>query len=279
MADTVLAVASGKGGVGKTTTTVNLGTALATAGHRTVVVDADMGMANLAGFVSLGTDDATLHEVLAGDAPVKEATYRLTEGLFAVPSAPQLERYSQTDTEGLAVVVDTLQQAFDYVLLDVGAGVSHETVLPLGLADGVVLVSTPDPAAVQDTEKTLDLVGRAGGTVRGLVLTRVRSDHGTEIERIVDRVGHPLLAAIPEDDAVRESVSAGRPVVVHAPDGPAAEAYEELARTLVEGRDGQADAADAATDGAGRDGDETGDGEEAGSDDVSEALSDLEDGD
>ncbi|WP_254765913.1 cell division ATPase MinD [Salinilacihabitans rarus] len=230
--NTVYAIASGKGGVGKTTTTVNVGAALATAGERVVVVDADLGMANLAGFVSLGTDSVTLHDVLSGEATVEDATYRLAENIFAVPSGTDLDDYAGTSPEGLGEAVAALRENFDYVLLDVGAGVNHETVLPLGLADAVVLVSTPEPASVHDARKTVELTDRAGGTVEGVVFTRARPKTDASYEEIAARLDVRLLGAIPENPAVRESVYAGTPIVVHEPPNPVSLAYRKLAARL-----------------------------------------------
>ncbi|WP_265108885.1 cell division ATPase MinD [Halosolutus halophilus] len=230
--ETVYAIASGKGGVGKTTTTVNLGTALAQAGERVAVVDADLGMANLAGFVSLTPDATTLHDVLAGDASIDDATYRLAKNIVAVPSGTDLDDYAETSPEGLRDVVSELRSSFDYVFLDVGAGVSHETVLPLGLADAVLLVSTPEPAAVHDSKKTVELTDRTGGEVAGLVITRTRPSSDISYEEIATRLDLPLLGTIPEDRMARESVYAGTPLVVYEPDGPAAVAYRRLASDL-----------------------------------------------
>ncbi|MFC6765061.1 cell division ATPase MinD [Natrinema soli] len=230
--ETVYAIASGKGGVGKTTTTVNLGTALAEAGERVAIVDVDLGMANLAGFVSLTPDSTTLHDVLAGDASIDDATYRLADSIVAVPSGTSLDEYAETSPEGLRDVVEELRSRFDYVFLDVGAGISHETVLPLGLADAVVLVSTPEPAAVHDTKKTIELTDRAGGEVAGLVLTRTRPDGDVSHDELGDRLEVSLLGTIPEDPAARDSVYAGTPLVVFEPDGPAAVAYRRLTADL-----------------------------------------------
>ncbi len=230
--ETVYAIASGKGGVGKTTTTVNLGTALAQAGKRVAIVDTDLGMANLAGFVSLKPESTTLHHVLAGTAPLEDALYQITENIVAVPSGTKLEEYAQTSPDGLGEVVATLRDQFDFVFLDVGAGVSHESVLPLGLADGVILVSTPEPAAVRDTSKTIELTERVGGTITGLIVTRTRPSGDVPHDEIAKRLGVPFLMKVPDDPAVRESVYAGTPLVVHEPSSPAAVAYRKCAVAL-----------------------------------------------
>lgn len=232
--ETVYAIASGKGGVGKTTTTVNLGTALAQTGERVAIVDVDLGMANLAGFVSLSPGSATLHDVLSGDASVEEATYRLAENIVGVPSGSELTEYADTNPDGLADVVETLRERVDYVLLDVGAGVSHETVLPLGLADAVVLVATPEPAAIQDVSRTIELVDRVDGSLAGLLITRTHPEGDVSPADIADNLGITLLGSIPEDRAVRSSVYAGTPLVVHEPESDAAVAYREFAETLVD---------------------------------------------
>ncbi|WP_408957428.1 cell division ATPase MinD [Natrinema sp. 74] len=289
--ETVYAIASGKGGVGKTTTTVNLGTALAEAGERVAIVDADLGMANLAGFVSLSPDSTTLYDVLAGDASIDDATYRLADNMVAVPSGTSLDDYAETSPEGLREVVADLRSQFDYVFLDVGAGISHETVLPLGLADAVVLVSTPEPAAVHDTRKTIELTDRAGGDLAGIVLTRTRPDGDVSHEDIADRLELPLLGTIPEDPTARESVYAGTPLVVFEPRGPAALAYRRLAADLTgvdvgsptddgNGTSDELGAADTATNGE-TDADvaddaDTADGREAAHDDVSSAITEAE---
>jgi septum site-determining protein MinD len=286
--ETVYAIASGKGGVGKTTTTVNLGTALAGVGNRVVIVDVDLGMANLAGFVSLDTQGTSLHDVLGGSASVDQATYELANGIWAIPSGVELEGYADVATEELASVVADLRGRFDYVLLDVGAGVSHETVLPLGIADSTLLVSTTEPAAVRDATKTADIVERAGGSVGGVVVTRTRSTEPVTPAEVAEQIESDLLVAVPEDPKVRESVHAGTPLVVHEPKSPAAQAYRYLAaRLLGQATDddrprfgSEADAND--DDSSGSDGDDgesaaEDDGDVAADDDVSSAISEVDD--
>lgn len=281
--ETVYAIASGKGGVGKTTTTVNLGTALAQAGKRVAVVDVDLGMANLAGFVSLSPESTTLHDVLTGDASIDEATYRLADNIVALPSGTGLDDYAKASPEGLRDVVQELREAYDYVFLDVGAGISHETVLPLGLADSVVVISTPEPAAIQDSQKTVRLTDRAGGTVEGLVLTRTHPNSNISYEDIAARLDIPLIGTIPEDPAARSSLYAGTPLVVYAPDGPAATAFRRIAADLV-GIDPEQMRADDSEDDDGTDAESVAsdtegsasENWEASADDVSSAITEAE---
>lgn len=277
---TVYAIASGKGGVGKTTTTVNLGTVLAGAGHRVAIVDTDLGMANLAGFVNLSPDGPTLHDVLAGEASVADATYEVAERIGAIPSGTELSGFAETDATGLADVIDQLRPEFDYVLLDVGAGVSHESVLPLGIADETILVSTPEPASVQDVRKTVDLVERSGGDIAGLMLTRTRSGDKVSYDEIAARFDLPLLGTIPEDDAARDSVYACTPLVVNTPDAPAAVAYRELAEAL-EGTASEPDTTGTSPAGSADEdvADEPQTDQPASSSDVSDALADIDDAD
>jgi len=150
--------------VGKTTTAVNVGAALQEKGHDVVVVDADLGMANLGAM--LGIDHATsLHEILAGDAAVSEALTDAPGGLTIIPGEQSLDAFADADPAKLRQVIKTLRNAYDVVMIDTGAGLSHEVAVPLGLADGIILVTTPDDVAVGDTVKTpwlADRIDRGG---------------------------------------------------------------------------------------------------------------------
>jgi septum site-determining protein MinD len=228
---TVFTIASAKGGVGKTTTTAALGTTLAAAGNDVVVVDGDIGMANLATVLGFDPDGPTLHAVLSGDAAVEMATYEGPEGLAVVPGSTDIDDFREADATDLGHVVEELRTAYDYVLLDTGAGLSHDNALPLGLADEVVLVSSPEPPALIDTDKTRQLADRLDANVRGLVLTRVTENVTFEIPEQVN-LDIPVLARVPYDEAVVTSFAARRPLCTHAPDSDAAAAYRDLAEEL-----------------------------------------------
>jgi septum site-determining protein MinD len=225
----VYAVASGKGGVGKTTTVANLGAALAEAGHETVVVDVDLGMGNLAGV--LGVDvgaGPTVHDVLAGSAMVAEAVRSGPTGLSVLPASAALDDFGTADPTRLGALLDGL--GAEFVLLDTSAGLSHDSVEPLRIADEVVLVSTPQRGALGDTAKTREVADRFDTPVWGAVVTRTTT--GTDVRAVADGLGVTVRGTIPDDPAVSAAAEAGDPLVVAAPDAPATAAYRRLAAEL-----------------------------------------------
>ncbi|WP_198662102.1 cell division ATPase MinD [Halorussus litoreus] len=227
----VYAIASGKGGVGKTTTAINLGAMLADRGHEVVVVDTDLGMANLADFLEFEIGSPTLQEVLAGDADAADAIYRAPGDIDVLPSATAIEAFARSNPGNLDGVVADLREEYDYVLLDTGAGVSYDVLVPLALADGVLLVATPDVASVRDTAKTGELAARVETDVYGAVLTQ-RSSDILSADDVEETLGTDVIAVVPEDEAVPMGIDAGRPLAAFAPNAPAGQAYRDLAGVL-----------------------------------------------
>ena len=272
---TVYAVASAKGGVGKTTTTAAIATILARSGADVVAIDADIGMANLAGALGVTPGETTLHDVLAGRAEPLDAVHDGPEGLRVVPGAADLDAYASADPAGLADAVAAFGDA-DYVFVDAGAGLSHDSSLPLAIADETLLVSTAERSALGDTEKTRQLAERLGGTVAGAAITRVDPDEaGADgLGDLGDVLEATVLGRIPEDDAVMRAATANRPLTSFAPDAPATRAYRDLTRALtgaaVDGAGLDADDEDGETVAA-DDGDADGDGDE-------DASTDADDG-
>ncbi|MFB6151815.1 MAG: MinD/ParA family protein [Haloarculaceae archaeon] len=226
MAGYVCTVAGGKGGVGKTTTAVNVAAVLEDRGYDVVVVDADLGMANLGAM--LGVDpDVSIHEVLAGGAAVSEGLTDVQGGVTIIPGEQSLEAFADADPAKLKKVIKTLRNAYDVVLVDTGAGLSHETTVPLGLGDGTLLVTTPDEVAVGDAVKTAELVDRVDGDVLGAIINRATTE--TDVEDIAGKFDTPLFAVVPDDVGATEN----EPLVLNAPESPAAEAFRQLTDLLV----------------------------------------------
>ena len=240
---TVYAVASAKGGVGKTTTAAGLATALAAAGESVVVVDGDVGSPALADTVGVSPGAVTLHDVLAGRAEPAAAVVDGPTGLRVVPGDPSLEAFAAADPAGLEAVVTAFEDASS-VVVDTSAGLTHATARVLALADETLLVTTSDPRSVTATETTRVLTTRLGGHVAGTVLVRAGNededgetaesggDSETAESRSLEGLETPVLARVPEDSTVDAAVTAGESLVAFDPSAPASVAYRRLAATL-----------------------------------------------
>ena len=227
----VCAVASSKGGVGKTTTTANLAATLAADGYDVAVIDGDIGMANLGDQLGVAASEATLHDVLAAGASVEAASYEGPHGLTVVPGGAELEAFSEADITRLGRVVGSFADR-DFVFVDTGAGLSHETALPIGLSDEVLLVSTADSDALSNTEKTRQVAQKLGAEVSGVVLTRVTpGDTPGDASPLAARV----LGSVPEDVSLHQASDDAVPVTDFDADAPAAAAYRSIAGSLAEG--------------------------------------------
>lgn len=225
MAGDVITIAGGKGGVGKTTTAINAGVALQNAGYDTIIVDADLGMTNIGEL--LGIDHSpSFHDVLAGAASIADATVEGPNGISVLAGERSLEAFARGDPSNLRPVVHSLTESYDVVVVDTGAGLSHETVAPMRLADGIVLVSTPDEVSLTDAKKAAQLAGKVDGEVLGAVITRATAD--TNVSTVSDRLEEDVLAVVPEDgEATRQE-----PLVLTADESYAAQAYRRLATKL-----------------------------------------------
>lgn len=230
MAGDVYTVAGGKGGVGKTTTVVNTAIALQDAGRRTVVVDADLGMTNLSEL--LGIDhEPRLHDVLAGEAELADAIAEGPKDVSVLAGRGTLEAFAEADPSNLQPVLRALRRSYETVIVDTGAGLSHETLVPAGMSDGIVLVTTPDEVSLTDAKKVGELAERVDGRVVGAVLTKVRDD--IDVSAVGDELGQEILGVVPQDDVATEN----EPLVVTSPDSYAAQAYRRLGAKLAGGSD------------------------------------------
>ncbi|MGM0372034.1 MAG: P-loop NTPase [Halobacteriota archaeon] len=231
----VLAVASGKGGTGKTTATLALGMGLAEE-YDVTVVDTDTGMANLLFHAGLADVPVTLQDLLVGegDHPVSEAVYHRF-GMDIVPCGTSLEAFRDADPSRLQEVIATLAEQTDVLLLDSPATLgSRDAVLPIVIADRIVLIVQPTIPAITDGLKVQEYATAYGTDVAGLVFNKVHDPE--EVSHITDRAGEyvsgPVLGAVPMDEAAREARKAGTPLLAHAPESPAGSAFASIASAL-----------------------------------------------
>ncbi|MFB6110678.1 MAG: P-loop NTPase [Halodesulfurarchaeum sp.] len=233
-AGAVYAVASGKGGVGKSTTAINLGAAFVEADRSAVVVDVDLGMANLADLLAVDSIDPTLHEVLSGEADIEDAILEAPGGFDVVLGSTDLESFGRADPAALGPVIEALRESHDLVVLDGSGGLSHDVTVPLGLADGVLIVTTPAEASITNAIKTRELVERLDGTVEGVIVNRIGGAGEATPADIGGRIGAEVLGSVPEDGAVQVSETEGTPLVTVDRESPAAQSFREIAYGLLE---------------------------------------------
>jgi len=226
----VICVASGKGGTGKTTISANLGVALAKMGRETIVMDADITLANLELILGMEGLPVTLQNVLAGEADISEAIYEGPGGVKIIPAGISLEGLRKANPDKLEDVLTTLLDMADFIILDAPAGLEKSAIVALAASDEFLLVVNPEIASITDALKTKYIAERLGAKMLGIVVNRVTKLSveiaKKEIEAILEG---KVLAVIPEDSEVRKAAAFGQPVVIRNPKCPASRAMLELA--------------------------------------------------
>lgn len=246
---TILAVTSGKGGVGKTFVAANLGAALVQAGRKVLLLDADLGLANLD--IVLGLQPkVNLHDVLTGQVSIDSAILQAPGGLAVMPAASGLVEYSRLTGEvqdDLRSIIAELGRRYDYLLLDTGAGISDIVLFTASLAQDVLVVATPEPTSIADayaTIKVLAMLQKRSGFK--LVFNQVRNRTegvalAQQLQDVVERFLQPQqgsaitlkhLGDIPFDVSVRDAVRARQLLLQGFPGAPAALAVTEIAKAM-----------------------------------------------
>lgn len=230
----VYTIASGKGGTGKSTVSVNLGTMLAELGKETYLIDADIGMANVGLLLGLQDAPVTLHEVLAGKGNIADAIYEGPAGLKVIPSGISLQGFQEADPDRIREVLTELVKRCEYLLIDAPAGISKDGVVPLAVADEVILVVNPELSSIVDALKTKILTEVVGGHVKGAIINRVDPDKIDIVTRKMEKVlGVSVIGIIPEDPNIRRSSSSKIPIVIKYPASPAAKAIRRIASDMI----------------------------------------------
>ena len=250
----IVAVTSGKGGVGKTFIAANLAAALAARGERVLVLDADLGLANLDVVLNLHPK-LTLHDVFSGEATLDEALLPAPGGFTVLLAGSGLVEYSRLTAhvrEQFTGIVDTVRPRFDRILLDTGAGISDVVLHAVSLADDVLVVVTPEPTSMTDAYATIKVLATLQQRRRIRLVVNQVSAAGegrticTQLQRVVDRFVAPnllagdaparlaleLLGEIARDADVREALHKRNLLFVSQPGSPTAQAIGSIATRL-----------------------------------------------
>ena len=233
-----IVITSGKGGVGKTTTSANLGVALARAGHKVAVVDADIGLRNLD--VILGLENRIVYDlvhVIEGECRLKQALIRdkKVDTLYLLPAAQTRDK-SAVGPEQMKDLIDQLKEEFDYVLVDCPAGIEQGFRNSIAGADRALIVTTPEVSAIRDADRIIGLVEAAELPEPKLIINRFRQqmvDRGDMLDKddILEILAIPLVGIIPDHEDVIISANRGQPVSFND-ESVVGEAYRRIARRI-----------------------------------------------
>lgn len=225
----VVVITSGKGGVGKTTTSAAIATGLALQGHKTAVIDFDVGLRNLD--LIMGVERRVVYDfvnVINGEATLKQALIRdkKADGLYILPASQTRDKDSLTQ-EGVESVIDELKaDGFDYIVCDSPAGIEKGAFMAMYFADEAIVVTNPEVSSVRDSDRVLGLLqsktlkAEQGKIVKEhLLITRYSPERVNDgdmlsLEDILDILAIPLIGAIPESESVLQASNRGIPIVL-----------------------------------------------------------------
>ncbi len=247
----IIVVTSGKGGVGKTTTSAAFSAGLALRGYKTVVIDFDVGLRNLD--LVMGCENRIVYDfvdVITGNARLSQALVkdRQVSNLFILPASQTRDKDALTD-EGVASVMKELSKQFDYIVCDSPAGIERGAQLAMYHADEAIIVTNPEISSVRDSDRIIGILQsrtkkvEEGGSVREhLVINRYNPKRAAANEMMdINTISNeilkvPLLGVVPESNSVLEASNSGEPVI-HFTDSTAGQCYDDIvARFLGEER-------------------------------------------
>ncbi|MEW6448550.1 MAG: septum site-determining protein MinD [Bacillota bacterium] len=235
----VIVVTSGKGGVGKTTATANIGAGLALRGYKVALVDADIGLRNLD--VVLGLENRIVYDlvdVAHGHCRLKQALIKdkRFEGLYLLPAA-QTKDKTAVKPEQMREICLQLSEEFDYVIIDCPAGIEQGFRNAIAGAEKAIVITTPEVSAVRDADRVIGLLEAADLREPKLVINRlrpkmVRQGNMMNIEDIIDILAVDLLGVIPEDEKIIITTNRGDPVIQDER-SPSGEAFRNITRRIL----------------------------------------------
>lgn len=234
----VIVITSGKGGVGKTTTTANIGIGLAQAGKKTVVIDTDLGLRNLD--VVMGLENRIVYnlvDVISGGCRLKQALIRDQRypELYLLPSA-QTKDKSAVSPEQMRKLLSEMKSEFDYILIDSPAGIEQGFQNAIAGAERSIVVTTPEVSAIRDADRIIGLLETGGIRRNELLINRLRIDmvrrgDMMSVEDVTEILAIDLLGVIPDDEQVVIATNQGEPVV--GTDSLSGQAYERICRRIL----------------------------------------------
>ena len=229
----VITITSGKGGVGKTTTSINLAMALNWFGKETIIVDANLTTPNVGLHLGAPIVPVSLNHVMSGKAKIPDAIYEHESGTKIIPSSLSISELRKLNHNKLTEIGKKLRKMADFVIYDSAAGLGDEAIAAIVAADEIIIVTNPEIPAVTDALKTSKLVEQLGKQVKGVIVTR-KSNSKTEmpISNIKDMLELPIIGVVPEDQKIKSALVMKDAVIHTHPYSKSAIAYKRIAAKI-----------------------------------------------
>ena len=236
----VIVVTSGKGGVGKTTTSANIGSGLALSGKKVVLVDSDIGLRNLD--VVLGLENRIVYNIVdavEGNCRVSQALIRdkKNQNLYLLPAAQTRDK-DAVNTEQMKKLTDELRAEFDYIIIDSPAGIEQGFKNSIAAADRALIVTTPEISAIRDADRIIGLLEANDIKNNRLIVNRLRPDmvkrgEMMSVDDVIEILAIELIGVVPDDENVVISTNTGDPIVLKFENSLAGRAYLNIAKRIM----------------------------------------------
>lgn len=229
-----IVITSGKGGVGKTTSTINLGAAMNHFGKDILIVDGNISTPNIGVHLNAPEVPITLNHILSKKNNPFEAIYEHESGLKVMPSSLSVKEIGKIKTEKIKEIKNDLKKISDYIIVDSAAGLGEEALGLIKSADELIIITNPEIAAITDALKTIKLAEKLKKPVLGVIVTRVKKDKiEMSPETVKDMLETEVLGMIPEDSSIQKSLNLRDSVLHTHPKSKASRAYKEIAAKLL----------------------------------------------
>jgi len=229
----VVSLVSGKGGVGKTTVTSNLGAILNDLGKKTLILDGNLTTPNISLHLGIPLYPITVHDVLRGDAHISEAIYDHPMGFSIVPGSISIDDLDKIDIEKLSEAIEYLTKKADVILVDSPAGLGRESYKSIEISDDVIIVTNPNTPSLVEALKVKELAERLDKNILGVVVNRyVRGTSELTEQEIEETLELPILSRVPEDSTIPKSIDKKTPAVYFKPSSPSSRAFKKLGSDL-----------------------------------------------